>query len=267
MNTSHRLEMMRRRRFDFGSNWAHFIEVLNDKQIEQAVNSLSEMLRVKNLKGKSFLDIGSGSGLFSLAARRMGARVHSLDYDPTSVACTRELKRQYFPEDSQWIIEEGSVLDEDYLNSLEQYDIIYSWGVLHHTGAMWKALRNIVNIVRKGSVFISIYNDQGLLSRYWATVKRLYVRVPAIRWLILLVYAPYFVGMRWILRTVKGRMSLDRGMSLWYDMKDWLGGYPFEVARPEDIFRFFRDHKFILSGLKTCGGRNGCNEYVFTKVG
>lgn len=117
---------------------------------EEAKSSLRRMLNVESLEGKTFLDVGSGSGLFSLAARRLGAKVHSFDYDPKSVACTRELKRRYFPEDPQWTIEEGSVLDRDYLTRLGQFDVVYSWGVLHHTGAMWEALGNVAPLVAGG---------------------------------------------------------------------------------------------------------------------
>lgn len=109
------------------------------------------MLNLETLEDKTFLDIGSGSGLFSLAAVRLGARqIHSFDYDLQSVACSRELKRRYFPQKNDWSIEQGDVLDKDYLNSLGQWDIVYSWGVLHHTGNMWQALGNIVQLVKKG---------------------------------------------------------------------------------------------------------------------
>src|ERR1044072_5239228 len=101
------------------------------------------MLEVDNLLGKKFLDVGSGSGLFSLAARRLGAQVHSFDYDPQSVACTGELRRRYFPDDLHWVVQQGSVLDQGYLASLGSFDVVYAWGVLHHTGAMWRALDNI----------------------------------------------------------------------------------------------------------------------------
>jgi len=130
-------------RFEFGENWARFLSVLNEDRIIEAEKSLKEMLDISDLKDKSFLDIGSGSGLFSLAARRLGARVRSFDYDPQSVACTNELKRFYFNDDPNWIIEEGNVLDDNYINSLGQYDVVYSWGVLHHTGEMWQALANV----------------------------------------------------------------------------------------------------------------------------
>src|SRR5437762_1776221 len=113
--SAHAIEIKRGERFKFGENWSRFLSLLNEERIREAEASLKKMLEVESLAGKSFLDIGSGSGLFSLAARRLGARVHSFDYDPQSVACAAELKRRYFPNDADWTIEEGSALDADYI--------------------------------------------------------------------------------------------------------------------------------------------------------
>lgn len=136
----HEQEILRGERFEFGKNWKRFLKLLNTERIAEAEKSLKSMLCVDTLQGRRFLDIGSGSGLFSLAARRLGATVYSFDYDPQAVACTDELRKRYFPQDSLWTVDQGSVLDQAYLQSLGQYDIVYSWGVLHHTGAMWTAL-------------------------------------------------------------------------------------------------------------------------------
>ncbi len=274
---THAAELLSGQRFEFGANWSAFLRTLNPQRVALAERSLQSYLGVRELRGKSFLDVGSGSGLFSLAARRLGASVRSFDYDPLSVQCTRELKSRYCRDDADWTIEEGSILDSDYLSTLGKYDVVYSWGVLHHTGEMWTALANTAALVaHDGMLFVALYNDQGPMSSRWRTLKRLYNRLP--RWL----RAPYliavmgtrelrlFVGATLRLRLwsyVDGRLHYAerslRGMSYWHDLVDWIGGYPFEVATPDEVFEFCRDRGFKLKALKTSGGGIACNQFVF----
>jgi 2-polyprenyl-6-hydroxyphenyl methylase/3-demethylubiquinone-9 3-methyltransferase len=275
---NHAREVSRGDRFEFGKNWSKFLDLLTDNRIEIAKKSLSEDLKLNSLAGKSFVDVGSGSGLFSLAARMLGASVHSFDFDPKSVACTTELKRRYFSDDANWTIAEGSALDREYLQKLGTYDIVYSWGVLHHTGAMWPALENVHSLVKPGGLlFISIYNDQGKWSSRWKNIKKGYNRMPQILKIpyALVIAFPRTLGSAtlamlrgslgaWI-RTWTDDSKLPRGMSRWRDVIDWIGGYPFEVAKPEQIFDFFRERNFDLKMLRTAGGGHGCNEFVFVK--
>ncbi len=264
-------------RFGFGQNWTFFLNNLNEDRIQAAQSSLTEMLGCNSLEGKLFLDIGSGSGLFSLVARRLGAKVYSFDFDPRSVACTAELRNRYYKDDCNWTIEQGSALDVKFLEKFENFDIVYSWGVLHHTGDMWKALGNVAPIVAAdGKLFISIYNHQGFQSKIWHTLKNIYNKLPAYLRTpyTLVVMIPREVkdclisilrgkGLMYIRSWVGG--GQERGMHRWRDIVDWIGGYPFEVARPEEIFNFFVERNFTLNKLRTCGGGLGCNEFVFHK--
>jgi 2-polyprenyl-3-methyl-5-hydroxy-6-metoxy-1,4-benzoquinol methylase len=263
-------------RFAFGENLSRFLAVLDEERIGEAEHSLREMLGAEHLMGKRFLDIGSGSGLFSLAARRLGAQVHSFDYDPQSVACTAELRRRYFLEDADWKVEQGSALDAVYLQSLGQFDIVYSWGVLHHTGVMWLGIENAISRVAGGQLFIAIYNDQGVKSHGWWFVKWLYNVLP---WPLNTIYA-YTLGLLAnLLNILKYTLKLKRmtaisplleykqkrGMSIMHDLIDWMGGFPYEFARYEVLEQYMQVRGFAL--VKGAAATSlGCHEMVFRKV-
>lgn len=262
-------------RFEFGQNWKEFLENLTEERIIEAEKSLQEWLDISDLQGKSFLDIGSGSGLFSLAARNLGAKVYSFDYDKKSVSCTRYLKNKFYKGDTQWQVEQGDILDKDYLSKLPKFDIVYSWGVLHHTGNMYQALENANNLVADdGILFIAIYNDQGRASKIWKTIKKMYNACPEI--LRGLIWVPCLIRL-WGPTTIRDILKgtpfqtwrtyvKQRGMSPLHDVTDWVGGYPFEVAKPEEIFRFFHRKGYSLEKMFTAGGGHGCNQYIFKRL-
>lgn len=273
----HANEVSQGERFEFGKNWSAFLSTLDDERIAKAEESLREMLETDTLRGKTFLDIGSGSGLFSLAARRLGAKVHSFDFDSNSYACTKELKRRFFADDENWKVEQGSALDRKYIESLGKFDIVYSWGVLHHTGNMWTALENAsLPIAENGKLFIAIYNDTGSQAERWKWIKKTYCKLPG------LLKTPFAVlaiapdeGKKIIssLASLKPQNYIKswtqykngRGMNRWHDIIDWVGGYPYEVATPDEIFEFYKAKGFSLTKLK-CGKVGlGCSEFVFEK--
>jgi 2-polyprenyl-6-hydroxyphenyl methylase/3-demethylubiquinone-9 3-methyltransferase len=272
---AHAAEIAAGERFRFGENWRRFLAAVDEPRIARAQRSLQDMLGVADLAGRTFLDIGSGSGLFSLAARRLGATVRSFDYDPDSVACAHELRRRYRADDAQWTIERGSALDAGYMRALGAHDVVYSWGVLHHTGAMWQGVDLAAERVAPGGqLFIALYNDQGRPTRRWRLVKRAYCALPRpLKPLVLLpcavrLWAPTILRDTLRLRPFASWRSYgsERGMSPWRDVVDWVGGYPFEVARPEEPLDRLRPAGFTLERLRTCGGGLGCNEWVFRRA-
>lgn len=270
-------------RFAFGENWKRFLATVDHRRVDRAIATLRESLKLDAtaelpLADQSFLDIGCGSGLFSLAASRLGATVTSIDFDPQCIECTHELKSRFADANSTWVVRRGDVLDESMMRTIGQHDVVYSWGVLHHTGQMESAIAMASRSVVDGGIFcIAIYNDQGGASRRWLTIKRCYAVLPEpLRPLWVVTIAGVYEIKFALARLLSGRSPLpfadwrakrdDRGMSVWHDWVDWIGGLPFEVATPQRIIQPLIDRGFKLIQLKTLTSGWGCNEYTFSKT-
>lgn len=281
MTTRASEEIAQGERFAFGQNWQKYSRHIDDAAINASIADISQKLESKSLAGKTFLDIGSGSGLSSLAAFRMGATVVSFDFDPDAVECTSRVRMQFAPEAGErWQVLQGSVLDRQFLDSLPEADVVYSWGVLHHTGDLWMALSNAADLVPLGGkFFIALYNDQGRPSRVWSRVKQRYNSSGRIGKSILLNGTDFYFKAKTTrgefvmfartgrLRAVReartaNRAARGRGMTRKSDLVDWVGGWPFEVSTPDEVFDFLRERGFTLTALKTCGAGLGCNVFV-----
>lgn len=269
--------------FEFGKNWDAFLKrSLSDERIAEAEKSLREFTGGLDFRGKSFIDVGCGSGLFSFAAHRLGAApMLSFDVDPHSVKCC-EFMRQKAGNPDHWRVTGGSVLDADFVGALGRWDFVYSWGVLHHTGNMWKAIDNASRLVADGGHFyLAIYNKAEAFgiypdgrfgpSRFWTPEKKLYNILPrplkaAFDYLVMAsAVAAYILTLKNPIRVIRGQRE-RRGMSWRTDIRDWLGGYPYEYASVSEIFDFMKERGFAMENVK-CASGLGNNEFLFRKTG
>ncbi|MDZ4226426.1 MAG: class I SAM-dependent methyltransferase [Patescibacteria group bacterium] len=259
--------------FEFGKNWQKYVEGhFGEEALERSMESLRTFLPVE-LTGKTFVDVGCGSGIHSLAALKLGARrVVSFDADPHSVEATRRLKAATAPE-APWEVLQGSMLDTEFLATLGRFDVVYCWGVAHHTGNLWTALDNLQRLLEAdGVLFVAVYNEVvgRLGSAWWLRVKRRYNSLSLAGKKIFEWGYISFNFLKLILHGVNPfKVMRDykrkRGMSWKIDLVDWLGGYPYEYARPEEIFSFYKEqHGMELVRLKTTQ-YIGCNQFIFTR--
>lgn len=267
--------------FSFGKNWQEFLKSIDKDRISIAEESLIEFTQLQDFKNKTFIDVGCGSGLFSLAAHNLHAkRIVSFDIDPFSVQCCEMLRKQTGSPDN-WEVFRGSALDEGFLTDLGSFDIVYSWGVLHHTGQMWRAIEHTMKMTKPGGLlYIAIYNkilnrrqETSWVHDFWIKVKKQYNQRPVLGKFVLepMAMAAYIAIVMARLENpvthIKNYKS-HRGMSWRRDATDWIGGYPYEFATVEEVFKFIRtvDRGFNLTNLKVTSGR-GLNWYLFERSG
>ncbi|MCP4051110.1 MAG: class I SAM-dependent methyltransferase [bacterium] len=268
------------KRFEFGQNWKKYFlnYYLQNKSVpEEAAKSLNKYWSKEKLKNKSFIDIGCGSGIFSLAAIKSNClEVLSFDYDKDSVDCCKKCKKLYGSSEN-WKIEQGDILDDSYVKSLGQFDFVYAWGVLHHTGNMWKAIDNASKLVASnGELFIAIYNHAKgkKSSEYWLKVKKRfnysstyikkYMIYKAFTLKAIHVLLSSIKHMKNPIKEWKSVTRQRKGMSFFFNLVDWLGGYPYEYASFESLFRFVHERGFNLTDCSISYG-HGCHELVFKK--
>jgi 2-polyprenyl-6-hydroxyphenyl methylase/3-demethylubiquinone-9 3-methyltransferase len=268
--------------YDFGSNWRSFIDHhLTDESRQEALQSLPAFLQRDSLEGLTFVDVGCGSGLFSWAALKLGAkRIVSFDVNPNSVACCKQLHADE-GEPENWTVLEASILDEEAVRALGEFDVVYSWGVLHHTGRMWDAIENAAALVKPGGLmWIAIYNRAdgiGLYSdgrvgssRFWEREKIFYNRLSKVGQRAMDyaaasgMIAAYLLSGRNPVQEIR-QHNQNRGMSWLVDIRDWLGGWPYEYASVEEIFSFVRKRfgYTLQNVISTNSLRN--NEYLFRR--
>jgi 2-polyprenyl-6-hydroxyphenyl methylase/3-demethylubiquinone-9 3-methyltransferase len=256
-------------RFAFGRNWKGFVATaLNEDRQRIAKAHLLEFLRLPDLAGRSFLDIGCGSGIHSLAALQAGAKVFSFDYDQDSVDAAR-MMWESVGKPGDWHIERGDVLDESYVRSLGRFDVVYSWGVLHHTGQMWRAVRTAaIPLKPDGLYYIALYSKEAYPDwQRWLDIKRAYNRAgPARRVLMECGQASRtaiddLIHLRNPLRTIR-EYKRSRGMAYWTDIRDWLGGWPMEFAGDEETVSFCEGIGLELVHMMIGEGNT---EYLFTR--
>ncbi|WHZ20047.1 MAG: hypothetical protein OJF55_002196 [Rhodanobacteraceae bacterium] len=263
--------------FAFGKNWQDYARKIDEEKISRAMADLCRLSGRQRFDGLSFLDIGCGSGLSALAAVRLGAaRVTGVDIDPDSVQAAKWVFARFAP-DVPADFQVRSVFD---MTAAEfgDFDIVYSWGVLHHTGDMARAIETAGTLVKPGGEFYLALYRKTPFCGMWRAIKRWYSKAsPSSQQRARNVY----IFLRKIVFKLQGRDFeahvqgyAPRGMDFHNDVHDWLGGYPYQSIAPDECHAllarlgFAVDREFVKKSRKRLRGLfgSGCDEYAFHKV-
>ncbi len=252
--------------FNFGENWKNYsLHALDGRAVQDAENSLRGLLKIDTLAGRSVLDLGCGSGLFSIAAVRLGASVTAADINPLCVEVTEQNAARFLTDRSSLKICQLSALDSPGMAACGSYDIVYCWGVLHATGAMWRAIENTLSTVKPGGkLVLGIYNKH-VTSPLWRLIKRTYVHLPGFLQRVMALIFAMVIYVAKLLITRRNPLQKGRGMSFWYDVIDWIGGYPYEYAAVDEVVGFVSARGFTAEQIIPAGVPTGVNEFIFMR--
>jgi 2-polyprenyl-6-hydroxyphenyl methylase/3-demethylubiquinone-9 3-methyltransferase len=256
-------------RFKFGKNWQAFAETaLSNERVEKAREDFRILFRNVDVASKTFFDIGFGQGLSLCIAAQLSAEGSGIDVDSDNLAALQETANRLSVElPKVWI---GSILDDEMVNDLASrggYDIVHSWGVLHHTGNMDKALRNAAQLVKPGGFFVIAIYRKHWSSPAWKVVKWLYNASPEFVQRLLVAINYWIIYVAKFLVTGKSPKGKSRGMDFYYDVVDWVGGYPYEYADANSIVSTISGLGFHSIDFFSAKVPTGCNEFVFQRNG
>lgn len=150
--------------FDFQwGNLAKGQALLSDPSFRNNVDKIisQEELCIKPgwFKGRKVLDAGCGNGRWTYGFLKLGARVTAVDYSQNAL----KIVSTSLGQNKNLAVRKVNLLELPRWLKKEKFDLVFSWGVLHHTGNIRKALKNVAPLVKDdGVLYLYLYGKESL---------------------------------------------------------------------------------------------------------
>lgn len=211
-----------------------------------------EELFPEGVKGKRVLDGGSGSGMVSVAFALMGADVTGVDITPKCVENGYK-RAEHYGVKCKFINESLVTLDL----SNEHFDIIYSWGVLHHTEDARQSFFSLARHLREGGEIIVAVYLKTKISWFWNFARIFYQNAPTVFKTIFLNIGSVFLNIVDLFRKIifnKERYMM-RGTNNKEILNDWFGVPHRTFHSYNEVFKWFDENGLDCKLINPATGR------------
>jgi ubiquinone/menaquinone biosynthesis C-methylase UbiE len=237
--------------------WTEYIP-----EYEASENHWKMFYTPDEVKGKSVLDAGCGTGIFSIIFANNGAaRVKGIDISEGSLETGRSLKEKFGLENIEFVKEDMLRLPfKD-----EEFDIVWAWGTVHHTTDPLAAITELMRVLKRGgSLFLAVYKRTRLTFIH-EIIRRTLVRTPRRMWTFLSKVMAFFLAP--VVFFFKKREKSRKGEKLEELILDWYFVPIRHYYRPKEIQTFLEDRGFVIEKHLAASGRfDSSSNFIFKAV-
>jgi ubiquinone/menaquinone biosynthesis C-methylase UbiE len=228
-------------------------------EVEASENHWKIFYSGEEVKGKSVLDAGCGTGIFSIIFATNGAgRVTGIDISEGSLQTARGLKKKFNLENADFQKQDMLALPF----SDESFDIVWAWGTVHHTTDPFRAITELLRILKpSGSILLAVYKRTRLTFLH-EIIRKTLLRAPRKTWKGLARVMAFFLSP--VIFLFKKREKSRRGEKLEELIIDWYFVPIRHYYKPEEIRGFLEERGLVIEKYLPASGRfDSTSNFIF----
>ncbi len=213
----------------------------------------------EEVKGKTVLDAGCGTGVFSIIFARNGAaKVTGIDISPGSLGTARGLKEKFGLANAEF--QQQDMLHLSFRDA--SFDIVWAWGTVHHTTDPLGAITELIRVLKPGgSLFLAIYK-QTSVTWIHEIIRKTMIRTPRWSWNVLAKAGAFMLTP--VVFLFKRRQKSRKGEKLSELILDWYFVPIRHYYTPEEIRVFLERKKFRIEKYLAHSGRfNSSSNFIY----